>query len=253
MAVLTSGSSEVGNGLDRAVVVLRSFQPDGRPMRLTDIVRKVGLPKTTTHRVVTELHRLGLLERDGHLYVLGRQLFELAELVPERRSLRETALPFMQDLFKATRGTVHLAVIDGLDALYIERIRGHHGVPVPSSVGGRLPLSSTGVGKALLAAAHPTLLVDVTSRPLRGLTSRSIVDPDVLIREIQEVRASGVGYDVEEASPGVGCAASPVVVRNQPVAALSVSVRLQDGDATVLRRIAPAVRITAAALASRLS
>lgn len=250
--MLTSRLDDGSNGLDRALVVLQAFRPDGLPMRLADIVRKVGLPKTTVHRLVTDLRRVGLLDREGDLYVLGRQLFELAELVPERRSLRETALPFMQDLFEATHGTVHLAVIDGLDALYIERIRGHRSVVVPSSVGGRLPLSSTGVGKALLAHAHPALVSDVTSRPLRRLTRRSLQDPDALLRELQDVRRSGVGFDVEESSPGVGCVASAVVVRNRPVAALSVSVRLEDRDSSVLRRIAPAVRVTAAALARRL-
>ena len=177
-------------------------------------------------------------------------MFELGELVPIKRRLRETALPFMEDLYEATHETVHLAVRDDLDVLYAEKIRGHSGVDMPSRVGGRLPLSSTGVGKTLLAFSPGSLVEEVVSRPLRRLTEHSIADPAVLQNELATIRTAGVGYDHEEAALGVSCVAAPVLVRGEPVAALSVSVpsgQLQPA------RLAPAVRTAALALSRTLS
>lgn len=245
-------AGERGNRLERGVNVLQAFRPDGRPLRLTDIATRVGLAKSTTHRLVTELQQLGLLEREGDRYVLGREVFELAELVPLRVSLREAALPYMQDLFKATQGTVHLAVRHDLDALYVERIRGHRGVSVPSRVGGRLPLSSTGVGKVLLAYAEPGLVDEVTSRPLRRLTEYSVTDPQVLRQQLKEVRVHGFGFDIEEAAVGVGCVAAPVLQLRRAVASVSVSVPVAPGDDAVLQRLAPAVRMAAAGISRTL-
>ena len=119
------------------------------------------------YRLAEELVEFGLLERQPVGYRPGIALFELGELAPAKVDLREAALPFMQDLYEATHETVHLGIRDGLDVIYAEKIRGHGGVDVPSRVGGRLPLSSTGVGKALLAHAEPEVVEAVLSRPLR--------------------------------------------------------------------------------------
>ena len=236
--------------LERGVFILQSFRPTGQPQTLSAIARRTDLPKSTTHRIVDVLAGQGLLERTAEGWVLGRALFELGELVPIKRRLRETALPFMEDLYEATHETVHLAVRDDLDVLYAEKIRGHAGVDMPSRVGGRLPLSSTGVGKTLLAFSPTSLVEEVVSRPLRRLTEHSISDPAVLQDELATIRAAGVGYDREEAALGVSCVAAPVLVRGEPVAALSVSVpsgQLQPG------RLAPAVRTAALALGRALS
>lgn len=160
--------------LERGVFVLQSFRGTGQPQTLSAIARRTGLPKSTAHRIVDVLAVQGLLEHTADGWVLGRALFELGDLVPIKRRLRETALPFMQDLYEATHETVHLAVRDVLDVLYAEKIRGHAGIDVPSRVGGRLPLSCTGVGKTLLAFSPLGLVDEVLARPLRRLTRFSV-------------------------------------------------------------------------------
>ena len=212
-----------GSMLDRGVQVLHAFRPRGGTLTLTELVERTGLPKPTVYRLAEALVDLGLLERQPVGYRPGLGLFELGELVSAKTDLRETALPFMQDLYEATHETVHLAVREGLDVVYAEKIRGHGGVDTPSRVGGRLPLSSTGVGKALLAHAEPAVVEGVLSRPLRRLTAHSITDPAKLAAELAEIRRTGVAYDREEAALGVGCVAAPVVVRGLAVAALSLS------------------------------
>jgi len=236
--------------LERGVQVLHAFRPHGGTLTLPQLVERTGLPKPTVHRLAETLVELGLLERRPVGYRPGIGLFELGELAPAKVDLREAALPFMQDLYEAMHETVHLGIRDGLDVIYAEKIRGHGGVDVPSRVGGRLPLSSTGVGKALLAYAEPDVVAAVLSRPLRRLTEHSVTDPARLERELAEIRRSGLAYDREEAKLGVSCVAAPVLVRGVAVAAVSLTVPAEHIRTAGL---APAVRAVSLALSRTLS
>ncbi|UGQ11840.1 IclR family transcriptional regulator [Yinghuangia sp. ASG 101] len=231
--------------LKKSVNVLESFQPTGGPFRLTEISERTGLPKPTVHRLAAELTALGWLERSGAQYRLGSKLFELGSLVPRRRDLREAALPFLQDLFEATRETVHLGVREGHDVVYVERIHGHGAPPLPSRIGGSLPLTCTGVGKALLAFSGPELTEEVLAAPLPSLTPHSITDPTRMRTAIEQAQASGLAYEDQESTPGLSCIAAPVFRAGEAVAALSVAVprsRFRPAN------LAPAVRTAALGL-----
>ncbi|MFF3503199.1 IclR family transcriptional regulator [Streptomyces sp. NPDC003247] len=235
--------------LDKAVVVLDCFRPDGGRFRLTELVERTGLSKTTAFRLCADLVRLGLLEREAEAYRLGDKLFELGALVPHRRDLREAALPFMQDLFEATHETVHLGVREGHEVVYVERIHGHEALRLPSRIGGRLPLSCTGVGKALLAFSETTLVEEVLAAPLPRLTPHSVTDPERLRTAVEQARLAGLAYEEEEAAPGVSCIAAPVFDGPVAVAALSVAVpRARFHPA----QLAPAVRTAALGLSRTL-
>ncbi len=236
--------------LGRGVQVLQAFRPQGGTLTLSRLVARTGLPKATVHRLAEELVDLGLLERQAVGYRPGLGLFELGELIAAKVDMREVALPFLQDLYEATHQTVHLGIRDGLDVVYAEKIRGHDGVDVPSRVGGRLPLSSTGVGKALLAHAPADVVEAVLSRPLRCLTAHSVADRDVLARELAEIRRTGLALEREEAALGVACVAAPVVVAGEVLAAVSLAV-----PASRIRSagLAPAVRAVSLALARALA
>lgn len=236
--------------LERGVLVLQAFRPDGGTLTLPVLVQRTGLPKPTVHRLADELVELGLLDRRPVGYRPGLGLFELGELVPAKVDLRETALPFMQDLYEATHETVHLGVRDGLDIVYAEKIRGHGGVEVPSRVGGRLPLSSTGVGKALLAFAGSEIVDAVLTRPLRRLTDQSISDPGVLAAELRRIKQTGLAFDHEEAALGVSCIAAPIVVGGYAEAALSITL---PAERARVAGLAPTVRAMSLALARALS
>jgi DNA-binding IclR family transcriptional regulator len=231
--------------LDKAIQILECFRPTGGPLRLSELAARTGLPKPTAHRLAADLLRHGLLERTGDTYRLGGKLFELGALVPRRRDLREAALPFLQDLFHATHETVHLGVRENDQVVYVERIRGHDGVALPSRVGGSLPLTCTGVGKALLAFAAPALLEDVLSRPLPSLTPYSITDPARLRTAIEKAQVSGLAYEEQESMIGVACVGAPVLSGGVAIAALSVSV---SRDRFRPAQLAPAVRTAALGL-----
>ncbi|MBD9730950.1 IclR family transcriptional regulator [Streptomyces althioticus] len=231
--------------LDKAAGILDCFRPDGGAFRLTEIAVRAGLAKTTAFRLCADLVRHGLLERDGDGYRLGGKLFELGSLVPRRLILREAALPFLQDLFEATHETVHLGVRDGHDVVYVERIHGHQALALPSRIGGRLPLTCTGVGKALLAFSGSELADEVLAEPLPRLTPHSVTDPARLRTVLEQIQVSGLAYEEQEAALGVSCIASPVFDGPTAVAALSVAVpRDRFGPA----QLAPAVRTAALGL-----
>lgn len=184
--------------------------------------------------------RLGLLERRGEVYFLGGKLFEYGSLVPRRQDLPETALPYLQDLYVATRETVHFAVREGHEVVYVERIHGHDALPLPSRIGGRLPLTCTGVGKVLLAFADPALAEEVLAGPLPRLTPRSITDPRRLRTEIEQVQVAGLAYEDQEAASDISCIAAPVFEGSTAVAALSVAVPRNASARPA--QLAPAVR-----------
>ena len=144
--------------LERAFRILGAYSPADRELTLAEMTRRTGIPKPTVHRLAGELLALGLLEGERGVYRLGMRMFELGQLVPLQRDLREEALPFMQDLFEATHETVHLAVLDGTEVLYIEKISGHRRVAAGSRIGGRLPAHCTAVGKAIIAVSPPGVL-----------------------------------------------------------------------------------------------
>ncbi|WP_372345458.1 IclR family transcriptional regulator [Streptomyces sp. KL116D] len=231
--------------LQKSALILESFLPGGGPFRLSELVERTGLAKPTAHRLTADLVRLGWLERSGPHYRLGAKLFELGSLVPGRRDLRETALPFLQDLFEATHETVHLGVREGLDVVYLERIHGHDSPWLPSRIGGSLPLTCTGVGKALLAFSGAELTEEVLSHPLPSLTPYSITDPEQLRTALEKTQVSGLAYEEREAAEDVSCIAAPVFAGGTAVAALSVAVpRARYRPA----QLAPAVRTAALGL-----
>ncbi len=234
----------------RMVAVLGAFGVDDVALGVSELARRTGLPKSTVFRLVASLTEHGLLMRTGRQVRLGLRLFELGQLVPIQRDLREAALPFMADLHEATRQVVHLAVLEGTEVVYLEILRGKDSPAMPSRVGGRLPAHATGVGKAILAFSPPEVVEAVIARGLTRLSRRTIVVPALLCRELEAIRKEGVAFDREESGDGVVCAASPIFGSDGTVVgALSIS---GWSSRMNLDRMAPAVRTAALALSRTL-
>jgi DNA-binding IclR family transcriptional regulator len=137
--------------------------------------------------------------------------------------LREDASPYLHDLYGATLATVHLAVRDGTSVLYVDRLRGHASVPVVSSIGSRLPLHTTGVGKVLLAHAPPEVQNEVLA-DLSRVTPYSITQPGTLRRQLARVVRDGYATTVEEMSLGACSVAVPIRRGGDVVASLGLVV-----------------------------
>ena len=214
--------------LARAAAVVAAFDEDHPALGIAEIARRTALPKSTVHRLVAELVELRVLDRDEGAkgrYRLGMWLFELGELVPSHRSLSDAALPIMEDLLEATHQRIHLAVLDGIDVVYVE-ILGAVDVELASRTGGRIPAHATGVGKAMLAYAPQAVVSERLEAGLPRLTPRTITTPGALARELQDIRTEGTAYDREESHVGISCVAAPVFGSNRRVrAGLSITGR----------------------------
>lgn len=224
----------------RIASVLDAFRDDRDALTLSELARRAGLPKTTTHRLTGELVRCGLLERAGGELRLGLKLFELGQLVPQQRSLRDAARPVMADLREATRHSVNLGILEGADVVYVDILAGPDSPRLPTRVGGRWPAHATAIGKAILAFSDAAVVQGVLDAGLARVSERTITSPELLRQELDRVRESGLAYDSEESRPGLVCVASPVHGPGGGAAgALSVS-----GWSTTFKtdRAGPAVR-----------
>lgn len=208
----------------RAFVVLACFSTGERELSLAELVARTGLPKATLHRLAGQLIKAGALERAGRNYSLGVKMFELSGGVWAQRVLRNIAMPFLQDLYEQTRETVQLAMLDGEAVLYIDRVRGHNSVILPTFPGGRMPAYCTALGKAMLAFSPASTVHTVISRGLTPLSPRTVTTPNLLVNQLRNIQRTRIAFDAEESVSGVCCVAAPVLDANgRAIAAVSVS------------------------------
>lgn len=208
----------------RALALLGAFGPDHRALTLTQMARRADVPVTTAHRLVAELVAWGaLVRRPSGQYVVGRRVWDLGLLAPVETGLREIASPFLNDVYAATLATVHLAVRDGEEVLYLERLAGSRSVPIVSTVGSRLPMHCTGVGKVLMAYA-PDDVRTAAMASMRRVTPYTVVQPGRLLQQLDRVRRDGYATTVEEMSLGACSVAVPVHRGDQVVASVGIVV-----------------------------
>ncbi|MCX4862041.1 IclR family transcriptional regulator [Streptomyces canus] len=220
-----ANSSDRGRTVtSRALAILGAFAQGHPELTLAQLCRLTGLPHATAHRLVGELTTWGALERVASgAYVIGLRLWELGTLNPRGLPLRVRAMPVMEDLHAATQQHVQLAVLDGTDALVVERISASGAVPVVSGVGGRLPLHASAVGQVLLAHAGAELFTEVVRDGLDRFTARTVTDPVALRVALAECRRTGAAVVREEMSPDAYSVAAPVTdAKDRVVAAVSV-------------------------------
>ncbi|ADU47619.1 IclR family transcriptional regulator [Intrasporangium calvum] len=237
--------------LGRTLALLESFKNADASLTLAELSRRTGLPKATVHRMTAEMRREHMLEQlDDGSYRLGLRLFEIGERVHSHRSLSQAALPIMEDLREATRQRIHLAVLEGVDVVYVEILGANLLRQIGSRTGGRFPAHATGVGKAILAYSPVAVVRARIDAGLDRVTPRTITTPGALQRELQEIRTKGFAQDREESHVGVSCVAAAAFGSDSKVrAALSITGRTTSIDPA---RLGPAIRIAANTLSRAL-
>jgi len=220
--------------LDRALDVLEALAAEREPLRLVELSSRLGLHKSTVHRLLSTLGRRRYVEREAATgrYRLGLKVFELGSWFFNRMELRQEARPFLQALVDQTLETVHLGILDEGQVIYIEKVESPQTVRMYSELGKRAPAHCTAMGKVLLAYLSADELDHIiTQRGLTRFTSNTITDREQLKDHLGRVAAQGFAVDDTEHEEAIRCVAAPVRnYRGEVVAALSVS--------------APAVRLT---------
>lgn len=223
------------NGADRVLATLRLLgsYPDG--VGLNDLAKRLNSPKSSIHRALGALRRAGLVEqdRDGK-YRLGYGFLKLAFSYYEDLDEVGRIRPVLIDLAERFGETVHYAVLDGSEVVYLAKVQPAEArFQMTSVIGGRNPAHCTGLGKTLLAYSLPdrTAVDEFVSRfgPLERRTIHTIVTAAGLHRNLTEIRARGYGTDREESEPGINCLALPLFLTSgsRPDGAISVTAIVQ--------------------------
>jgi IclR family transcriptional regulator, pca regulon regulatory protein len=240
--------------LERGLAILSAFKPARPLLGISELARALELNRSTAHRYVATLNRLGYLHQDEatRKYRLGPRVLDLGFSAINSMELREIAAPHLRRLSDETGHTVNMAILDGEDIVYVERVRssraGQREIDLNLHVGSRLPAYCTSMGKVLLAnlrAEGRTELLDriqLTPRGPNTLTAR-----DALDAELDRVRTSGLAVNNEELAYGLRSIAAPVrSPAGDVVAAINLAVhRSMVSMEDLLARLGPALCRTA--------
>jgi len=238
-----------------AIKLLKAFTEDETEFGISGLAKRLGLAKSTIHRLATTLVADGLLEQDPQSgkYRLGIALFRLGALVRRRMDVSNEARPFLFDLRKKTNETVHLAILDGTEIMYVYYLESTQAIRMRSDLGGRKPAYCTAEGQAILAFGPSEVVDRVTRGGLRARTPQTITDAGKLTKALALVRQRGYAMDDEESEIGMRCIAAPI--RNdggEVVAAVGVAGPVSRLTKKTLASFAPHVIGTAAAISARI-
>jgi len=242
--------------LDRGLRVIEATAAVGGAATLSEIARKVALPRSTTHHLVRALVGLGYLTQDGDArpYRLGPKLFQLTGRTWTTEQLAEIAMPFLDELSRRTGEGTSLAVLrDGTVTIAAKR-ESAGPVRVVQEVGVQRPIYCTAVGKALAAWLPERELEGILARtPFDKKTPRTITTPAAFRRELAHIRAVGFAVDNEEHMKGIRCMAAPVRDHSGEVRAslcvVGPTSRLPQRRLTEIRQV---LAVTAAELSAQL-
>jgi DNA-binding IclR family transcriptional regulator len=217
----TEEDGQASTVVGRLEAILASFEGSDHALALSEISHRVGLPKSTVHRLANQLCAVGWLERNSGGYRIGLKLLELGSVALQRTGLRETAFKHLHSLALRTGLVAHLGILDHGEVVYLDRVSTTR-VSLPTRVGGREPAYCTALGKVLLAFEDParqaSALADLPRR-----TEFTITEPRALQSALENARQTGVAFDREEAYLGVGCVASPIHGGGRVIGAVSVT------------------------------
>jgi DNA-binding IclR family transcriptional regulator len=212
--------------VQRALGILKCFSVDSPELGITEIAESLGLHKSTVHRLMITLMGEGFVHVvEGGRYALGWRMYELGAAVSVWGEIRNVVVETLQSLVDQTGESAHLAVLDGLDVLYIEKVEPSRPLRMPSARGKRVPPYCSALGKVLLAGLdEKALLAYLYASTFTPYTGKTITDPDMLRNEIARIRVDGFAVDREELEEGLMCIGAPVVDGNGLVcAAVSIS------------------------------
>lgn len=206
-----------------AVDVLECLMRD-EELGVSDVARRLGVAKSTAHRLLTTLCARDLAERnpDTGRYRLGMRLFELGQMASDRFPLRRAALPLLEELRQASGHTVHLGMADGADVVFVERLQNLAGIRLMADSGRRQPVHVTSVGKAL-AAFDPAVAQARRDAGFPRMTERTIATVADWDRTLADVRRNGIAISIGESRPQLTSVAAAVRnARGRAFAAISV-------------------------------
>jgi len=249
-----NGSSRLSS-VATALLLLKAFSEEEVELGISDLAKRLGVAKSTVHRLAVTLVSEGMLEQnpDSGKYRLGIGLFRLGSLVRRRMTVSNEARPLLRDLREKVNETVHLAVLDGSDIMYVYNLESTQAIRSRSDVGVRKPAYCTAEGQAILAFQPAEVVARVIRDGLKARTPQTITDGGALQKVLDGVRQRGCAIEDEESELGMRCIAAPI--RNdagEVVAAIGIAGPVSRLSKKALAGFTPYVIDTAAAISARL-
>jgi DNA-binding IclR family transcriptional regulator len=238
-----------------AIRLIKAFSDEQYEIGISDLGKRLQLPKSTVHRLASTLIDAGMLEQNTETgkYRLGLVIFELGSLVRRKMDFSSEAKPYLMSLREKTGETVHLAILDQTSIIYVNSLESKHAIRMTMDVGVRKPAYCTAEGKVLLAFQPPEAVERIIAPGLPERTSNTIVDPDAFLQELATIRTRGYAFDDEESELGLRCIAAPVRdYHGNVIAATSVAGPAQRLTKKVLISYAPDVLSAGEAISLRL-
>lgn len=217
-----SKPGEFSTSLQRGLAILAAFTPEHPLLGVADLAAKLSMTRSTVHRYISTLESMRYLVQDKvtRKYRLGVRVLDLGLAVLNSMELREIARPFMEELCERSGHTVNMAVLDGQDIVYVERVRSRSGIDLHLFVGSRLPIYCTSMGKVLLAYLPDDEVNSILATvELLALGPKTITSREELIADLEGVRRRGVAVNDEELARGLRSIAAPVFGQNGAVVA----------------------------------
>lgn len=221
-----STSLSTSTSVARAFAVLDILSAQGNiGLTLSDTAHLLRMSRSTTHRYLITLEKLGAVERDDKdRFRLGLKMIELAGLVLSQNNLHNQGETFLNELADRTHETIHLAVPIGTEVVYIAKVDSPRSLRMFSYIGSRAPMYCTALGKAILAYSSAKLVDEVIRAGLAPRTHHTIATKHALLDELEKVRSRGFAFDCQENEVGVCCVGAPIFDYSaQVIGAISIS------------------------------
>ena len=216
--------------IERVSSILDSLAQSTQGISIRDLSSNIGLPKGTTHRLLSSLSYFGYVRQETKTrnYFLGLKFVELGQILLGQLDLRKVAEPFLRDLAERTKETIHLVILDRNEIVYIDKVetdQNPSGLKMASRIGLRNPAHSSAVGKMILASfSEEELQSFFREKSLGRRTENTITDPILLREHLKTVRKQGYAVDDEENEKGIRCVAAPIYNEiGKTVAAISIT------------------------------
>ena len=223
----TENRSSRVQSVDRAMSLLEALAEEEEGCRLIDLASRTNLSSSTAHRLLTTLQRRHFVQfdRSEGVWHVGRQSFVVGAVFVRRRNYVAAALPFLRRLRDMTHETANLGLAEDGDVVVVSQAESREIMRAITRVGGRVPMASSGMGKALLATYPPEeVAASVAIRGMHRYTPQSIQRMSALKEELEKVRRNGYAVDDEEYQIGLRCIASPIYnSQSEAFCAISVS------------------------------
>jgi len=198
--------------IDRAVAIIECFSVNKRELKLSEIANMLDLNKSTVHGIINTLKYHGFVDQDELTlrYRLGVRFIEFGDTVINSMSIRNVAFPVIDDICGKIEETVHIAMLDGSDVIYIEKKECTQSIKTSTKIGVRIPAYVTADGRIILCHMEKNKLMDIFPRCIKKLTANTVTDKHKMMQMFEEMKESGYALDNQETVKGIICVAAPI-------------------------------------------